>query len=176
MPQCDEYIYRAINKTPIVFIMCGVPASGKSYYAKNVLMKNIYRHRVYISSDDIREEICGDAGDQSKNWEVFELFYERARKAVQEGSDVVLDATHLTKKTRRRCRDHFKDLDCKFIAVQMNTSILDAIYRNKKRDRVVPADAMSRMINAFQPVEDNEGFDYVWKVDQVMFHDNLCDQ
>ena len=47
----------------------------------------------------------------------------------------------------------------------MNTSILDAIYRNKKRDRVVPADAMNRMIEAYQPVEDSEGFDYVWRVD-----------
>ena len=164
MPQCDEYIYRAINKTPIVFIMCGVPASGKSYYAKNVLMKNIYRHRVYISSDDIREEICGDAGDQSKNWEVFELFYERARKAVQEGSDVVLDATHLTKKTRRRCRDHFKDLDCKFIAVQMTTPMNKAMRRNKNRDRVVPNYAMERMVSTFEPVSEDEGFDDVWKV------------
>lgn len=165
MPQCDEYIYRAINKTPIVFIMCGVPASGKSYYAKNVLMKNIYRHRVYISSDDIREELWGDASVQSFNGIVFDIFYERAREAIKNGSDVILDATHLTKKSRRKCRNHFKDLDCKFIAVQMNTSVLDAIYRNKKRDRVVPADAMNRMIKAYQPVEDSEGFDYVWRVD-----------
>ena len=56
MTQCDEVIRRHLKK-PIVFVMCGIPGSGKSYYAKNTLMNNIWRHRVYISSDDIREEI-----------------------------------------------------------------------------------------------------------------------
>lgn len=164
MTQCDEGIRRQLKK-PIVFVMCGIPGSGKSYYAKNTLMNNIWRHRVYISSDDIREEICGDAQDQSKNWEVFELFYDRARKAVREGNDVVLDATHLTRKSRRRCRDRFKDLDCTFIAVQLTTPIGKTIRRNRNRDRVVPEYAMNRMINAYEPVEDDEGFDDVWRVD-----------
>lgn len=127
-------------------------------------MKHPWRSRVYISSDDIREKVCGDASDQSCNGIVFGIFYARAREAVENGDDVILDATHLTKKTRRKCRSHFKGLDCKFIAVQMNTSVLDAIYRNKKRDRVVPADAMNRMIEAYQPVGDDEGFDGIWRV------------
>ena len=96
---------------------------------------------------------------------VFGIFYQRAREAIVNGSDVILDATHLTKKTRRKCRNQFKDLDCKFIAVQMNTSVLDSIYRNKKRDRVVPSYAMDRMISAYQPVEDDEGFDDIWRID-----------
>ena len=164
MTQCDEGIRRQLRK-PVVYIMCGVPGSGKTYFCKNVLMDHPWRSRVYISSDDIREELCGDASNQSLNGIVFDIFYERAREAIKNGSDVVLDATHLTKKSRRKCRNHFKDLDCKFIAVQMNTSMLDAVYRNKKRNRVVPADAMNRMIEAYQPVEDSEGFDYVWRVD-----------
>ena len=164
MTQCDEYIYRAINKQPIVFVMCGYPASGKSYFAKNTLMKDVYRHRVYISSDEIREEICGDVGDQSKNQEVFQLFYKRARKAVKEGKDVVLDATHLTRRSRRNCLQRFKDLNCKIIAVQMTTSAEKAIRRNNKRNRVVPSYAMERMINAFEPVSKDEGFDEIRKV------------
>ena len=47
----------------------------------------------------------------------------------------------------------------------MMTPILDSIYRNKKRDRVVPSYAMDRMINAYEPVEDDEGFDDVWRID-----------
>lgn len=128
-------------------------------------MDHPWRSRVYISSDDIREELWGDVSVQSFNNIVFDIFYARAREAIENGNDVILDATHLTKKSRRKCRDHFKDLDCKFIAVQMNTPVLDAIYRNKKRDRVVPADAMNRMIKVYQSVEDSEGFDYVWRVD-----------
>ena len=164
MTQCDEAIRRQLHK-PVVYIMCGIPGSGKTYFCKNVLMNHPWYNRIYISSDDIRKEICGDASDQSVNGLVFDIFYQRAREAVMDGSDVILDATHLTKKIRRKCRNQFKDLDCKFIAVQMMTSVLDSVYRNKNRDRVVPDYAMDRMINTYQPIEDNEGFDYVWRID-----------
>lgn len=166
MTQCDEAIRRQLQYVPTVYIMCAIPGAGKTHWAKRYVTKSnaLGKHIVYISSDDIREEICGDAQDQSKNWKVFELFYSRARKAVQEGSDVILDATHLTRKSRRKCRDRFKDLDCKFIAVQLTTPVIESMYRNMKRDRIVPDYAMERMINAFQPVKDDEGFDDVWRV------------
>lgn len=164
MTQCDESIRRQLQK-PVVYILVGYPGSGKTYFCKNVLMNHPWRSRVYISSDDIREEICGDASDQSINGLVFGIFYERARKAIMDGSDVILDATHLTKKIRRKCRNQFKDLNCKFVAVQLTTSVKEAIRRNKNRDRVVPNYAMSRMVEAYQPVEDDEGFDCIWKVD-----------
>lgn len=128
-------------------------------------MNHPWRSRVYISSDDIREEVCGDAGDQSYNGIVFGIFYARAREAVENGDDVILDATHLTRKTRRKCRSHFKGLDCQFVAVELTTPVEKAIYRNKNRDRVVPNYAMSRMIQSYEPVEDNEGFDCIWRVD-----------
>ena len=164
MTQCDEAIRRQLHK-PTIYMVCGVPGSGKTYFCKNVLMDHPWCHRVYISSDDIRKEICGDASNQSKNSEVFDIFYDRARQAIQEGNDVILDATHLTKKIRNECRKHFEDLDCKFIAVQMMTSIEEAIRRNKNRDRIVPDYAMRRMAKMYQPVKDDENFDYIWKVE-----------
>lgn len=166
MTQCDEAIRRQLRK-PVVYIMCGVPGSGKTHWAirfRNMSIKKNNYPMVYISSDNIREELCGNAQDQSFNKEVFELFYKRAREAVILYNDVILDATHLTKKSRRKCRNHFKDLNCKFIAVQLATPIGTAIRRNKNRSRVVPNYAMNRMINAFQPVEDDEGFEDIWVV------------
>ena len=149
---------------PTVYLMVGVPGSGKSFFAKHVLMNHPWYHRVYISSDDIREELCGDAGDQSQNWKVFEIFYERAYKALKNGHDVILDATHLTKKNRRKCRNRFKDLNCDFVAVQMGTSMEEALNRNQNRERVVPDYAMRRMINIYEPISDDEGFNSVWDV------------
>ena len=149
---------------PTVYLMVGVPGSGKSFFAKHVLMNHPWYHRVYISSDDIREELCGNAGDQSQNWKVFEIFYERAYEALKNGHDVILDATHLTKKNRRKCRNRFKDLNCDFVAVQMNTSTEEALNRNQNRERVVPDYAMRRMINIYEPVSDDEGFNSVWDV------------
>ena len=166
MTQCDESIYRQMRQVPTVYIMCSYPGAGKTYWAKRYAAKvNAFGEKlIYISSDDIRQEICDDAQDQSRNWEVFEIFYTRARKAIIAGNDVILDATHLSKKTRRKCRNRFKDLNCKFIAVQLTTSIEKAMRRNKNRDRVVPNYAMERMIKAYEPVGEDEGFDEIWQV------------
>jgi predicted kinase len=144
--------------------MCGIPGSGKTYFCKDVLMKHPWRSRVYISSDDIREKVCGDASDQSCNEIVFGIFYARAREAVENGDDVILDATHISKKTRRKCRSHFKGLDCQFVAVELTTPVEKAVRRNKNRDRVVPDYAMNRMIQNYEPVGDDEGFDGIWRV------------
>lgn len=166
MTQCDEAIRRQLRHVPTVYVMCAIPGAGKTYWAKRYVAKSnaLGKHIVYISSDDIREKVCGDASDQSCNEIVFGIFYTRACEAVENGDDVILDATHLTKKTRRKCRSHFKGLDCRFVAVELVTPIKEAVRRNKNRDRVVPNYAMERMINAFQPVEDDEGFDDVWRV------------
>lgn len=144
-----------------IYVMCGYPGAGKTYFAKNYLVQD---GCTYISSDDIRAEICDDVQDQSKNYEVFEIFYARARQAVENGKDVVLDATHLTRKARRRSCKRFKGLRCRFIAVQLTTPVKEAMRRNKSRDRVVPNYAMNRMIESWEPVEDDEGFDEVWRV------------
>ena len=163
MTQCDEAIRRQLHK-PTVYVLVGIPGSGKSFFAKQVLMNHPWYHRVYVSSDDIRGELCGDAADQSQNWKVFEIFYDRARKAIKGGSDVILDATHLTKKSRRKCRSRFKDLDCSFIAIQMDTPVEEATQRNQNRERVVPDYAMRRMINFYEPVSNDEGFDSIWNI------------
>ena len=34
MTQCDEAIRRQLRK-PVVYIMCGIPGSGKTYFCKN---------------------------------------------------------------------------------------------------------------------------------------------
>lgn len=163
MTQCDESIYRQMRR-PTIYILCAIPGAGKTTYALNTLVPMV-PDVVYISSDDIRAEICEDVQDQSRNFEVFEEFYRRARKAIKERRNVILDATHLTKRNRRRCRERFEDLDCKFIAVQLNTSIDEAMRRNRERDRVVPNHAMIRMINSYQPVGKDEGFDEIWRID-----------
>ena len=57
----------------VKFIMlCGIPAAGKSTYAKqlNRLSHNSY---MILSSDKIREELLGSAEDQSNNALIFKI-------------------------------------------------------------------------------------------------------
>ena len=54
--------------------MIGIPGSGKTEKAK-VLAKE--HNAILLSSDAIREEILGDASDQTKNNDVFEVTHNR---------------------------------------------------------------------------------------------------
>lgn len=53
-----------------------------------------------LSSDQIREDLCGDFRDQSKNTEVFEALHAVAKTRLKHGLPTVIDATHLRRKDR----------------------------------------------------------------------------
>ena len=80
----------------LLTIMVGPSGSGKGYW----ILSNVVRREQVISSDQIREEMCGDFRDQSKNAEVFEAMHALASTRLKHGLAVVLDATHLRRKDR----------------------------------------------------------------------------
>lgn len=67
---------------PRLIVMVGLPASGKSSYVKKLEKENP-ANTVVVSSEAIREEICGSVEDQSKNGEVFRIFHERIRRNLE---------------------------------------------------------------------------------------------
>lgn len=121
-----------------LYVMCGCPGSGKSTWAK----KNL-ADAVYISSDDIRLELCGTYDPGVDEPRVFATFYGRITSMLASGKDVVADATNLTPWRRK------KALDCcngdEAIAVCMTTPLKEALRRNAGRDRQVPEDAVRGM-------------------------------
>lgn len=70
------------KRIPRLIVMVGLSASGKSSYAKELEKENP-TNTIVISSDAIREEICGRVEDQSKNGEVFRIFHERIRRNLE---------------------------------------------------------------------------------------------
>lgn len=78
------------KRIPRLIVMVGLSASGKSSYAKELENENP-TNTIVISSDAIREEICGSVEDQSKNGEVFRIFHERIRRNLEDKKDVIAD-------------------------------------------------------------------------------------
>lgn len=74
------------KRIPRLIVMVGLSASGKSSYAKELEKENP-TNTIVISSDAIREEICGSVEDQSKNGEVFRIFHERIRRNLENGAE-----------------------------------------------------------------------------------------
>jgi predicted kinase len=83
---------------PALIMMVGIPGSGKSTW----ISKNSVENTVVVSPDDIRRELSGNVSDQTQNAKVWFLVKERTSKALRDGKNVILDATNVASKSRKR--------------------------------------------------------------------------
>lgn len=69
------------DKHSTIYFLVGVPGSGKSTWAKNLKKKQDIN---ILSSDNLREELTGDAGDVStySHQEIFNILKDRAVKKI----------------------------------------------------------------------------------------------
>lgn len=137
-------------------LMIGVPGSGKSTLARKVAdMENA----VVLSSDELREELFGDVWEFRKNKLLFDEMYRRADRLLSEGTSVVLDATNISRRHRKRILNRFGSFykECYFI----NPSLDKVLLQNKKRDRNVPESIVAKMHERLQEPSYNEGWDKI---------------
>lgn len=141
-------------------MLCGLSDSGKSTLAKELLVK--YENRVtYIASDKVREEICGNESDQSKNNEVFEIINKRIRNwsnDINSTTYLIYDATNLTYKNRKSILQNVNK-DVKKIIYIVATPVDVCIERDKIRDRHVYEHVIKNQVARFEMPQNFEGFD-----------------
>lgn len=147
-----------MNKKPKLFLMVGLSASGKSAIAKG--LAEDYK-AVIVSSDVIREEICGNVSDQSKNEEVFKIFHKRVRKYLHEKRNVIADATNITMKSRRAIINNVKKMDVEIVAYIVPKRIEECIRDNIDREHSVPEEVIYKQEKRFQIPFLEEGFDKI---------------
>lgn len=140
-----------------LYLMIGLPGSGKTTIAKEL---ERLTNALYICPDDIRQEICGDANDQSKNSEVWETAYKRLELYLSHDDTVIFDDTNVTVERRAEVLSH-TDSDTECIAIFVNSPYHVCVERNNKRDRKVPEDVIKRMMNKLQKPYKREGFESV---------------
>ena len=125
-----------MTNKPKLYCMVGLSASGKSTIAKEIAEKE---DCIIVSSDDIRGEICeGGVSDQSKNEEVFKIFYQRIRNCLRIGKNVIADATNITMKARRSLLENVKEISCYKIAYIVPKPIEQCVQDNLDREHSVP--------------------------------------
>lgn len=148
-----------MNKT--LWLMCGAPGSGKTWFAKNKLMKG--RDWEYISRDEVRFSIIKDNEEYfSHETTVFNEFVEKIAIALDWGHDnVIADATHLNWGSRRKLLKALskncvlEDVDV--IPVVIDAKLEDILERNKLRDgrARVPEETIRRIYrNISDPAKD----------------------
>lgn len=154
--------------TTTFIMMVGIPGSGKSTYV-NKTLKNEYENLVVVNTDDIREDICGDASCQDKNTAVWGIAKNMIITSLKENKNVVLDATNVSYKDRNKTLSYIPK-NVKKVCKVILCSIDEIFERNESRDRVVPKDVIIRMLSRFSMPTEKEGWD---KIEYINLSDHL---
>lgn len=147
MPKVQQTLWQhsvkcLVNMPNKLFVMIGVPGSGKSTVAKQLAVA--YDARI-VSTDAIRKEICGDESCQDRNAEVFSIFNRRIYGGIRHGN-IIADGTNTHVKDWKKYFDMCPP-DTEVIAVVLEVDAEVANERQKGRERQVPEEVIDRMWN-----------------------------
>jgi len=136
-----------------LIVMIGVPGSGKTTWAKQYLEehKNDEFKWVRVSRDDIRMMCFNVEFDIVNEVTVTQIEDKLVRLALEEGKNVLIDATHVNRKSRNKW--HKLALDVGGIDVIEKGFKIDletCLERNRNRDRKVPEDIIQNMYEKLQ--------------------------
>ena len=164
------------SKNKRLWIMCGVPGSGKSTWIQQHINYFNKSHAV-ISRDDIRFSMIKENDSYfSKEKEVFAEFIKQIIFSLNNNFDTIVDATHINPASRgkllRALKNNLKDIQINAIVIKEPLEV--ALERNKKREglKVVPDSAIINMNTQFIDPTIEEGFDNIWikKGETYLFH------
>lgn len=144
---------------PIFIMIVGLPASGKSTYAKELSEK--YNANIH-SSDVIREELSGDVNNQNINSKVFQTLHSRIKEDLRNGKNCIYDATNINYKRRMAFLQELNKIPCKKICILMATPYKECLKRNTERDRKVPEEVIEKMYRHFDVPYWYEGWTDIW--------------
>lgn len=139
-----------------LYVLCGAPGSGKSTWASKQLGALFdQRKTVYVSRDQVRFSLLSDEDDYfAKEKRVFSIFVNNIVTGLIEGKNVIADATHLNRNSRKHLieaidRDYI-DYDVHFIFFDTCLAVCQARNAARQGRQHVPEEQLERM---FQQIE-----------------------
>lgn len=146
---------------PKIILTCGLPGCGKSTYSSQ---KETEGYRV-LSSDKIREQY-GFANTPEDNKKTFELLHKEIRKNLEEGKNVIYDATNLSRKNRTGFLSQLqqwkiRDVEKKVVFFAVPLSVCKERNLQREVNAVVPDYVYDRFIRQVQLPDVKEGWDEI---------------
>lgn len=159
LSKCIFMKYTSAMKIALMSI--GIPGSGKTTILKPLAERY---GLAYINRDDIREEILGDARDQSHNEAVWQEANRRTIEALAADKGVVLDGTFVESWKRKDMVSLLHEAGASaIIGVVADVPLPVALERNRARTREVPESVIEKLykIRMAEPPTLEEGFDAI---------------
>jgi len=134
----------------VVWMSIGLPGSGKSTFAKNLLSSDPNRWK-RVNRDDVRVALTGtlfEVGNSRKESLVTKCCDAMIREALNAGFDVLVDNTHLKSSDRKSIHDIASNRDNTLVIEQVFEVPLERVHsQNENRDpkAVVPRIVIERM-------------------------------
>ena len=148
-----------------LYIMMGLPGSGKSTFLKNYIKP--LDNSIIVSRDEIRFSLLKEGEDYfSHEEEVKNILWKAINKALSENKDVYVDQTSLNKKSRKLLLKNINLNNCEKISLLWCDIPLSCCLENNETRKgtkaFVPKGAIRRMNAQLEPPCFSEGFDFIY--------------
>ena len=149
MKSIDRYILEGSKF--VVFVMCGLPGSGKSTWCKEkhgdlpVVSRDIIRAKLGFTNSADEKAVLTSGQEQQVT---AEEYWEIAKYSKKKQS-FIIDDTNSVPKYRKNLLSTLRSYGAKIIGVNMNTPVEICIERRKGQ---IPADAIRRMAAKMLPL------------------------
>jgi predicted kinase len=143
-----------------LFFLIGLPGSGKSYLADNLIAQ--HPDCQIISTDTIRAKLFGDEAAQGAWLQVWGEVEKQFLQAISQKQTAIYDATNAKSRHRRAAIARARELGfTEITGLWLDISLNMCIERNQQRERQIPEEVILQMHHQLQGAPPNleDGFD-----------------
>ena len=164
MKNIEKLIQSINNSHKTLWILCGLPYSGKTYVAKKIIEQTSC---VYVSIDNILAELHYDWNTNklpdTEGWKkVFDISYQQTKEALEKDLNVLYDSTNHTKASREKLREVANNIsaDARVIYIDVPEKIIVDRWQENKRQKsrfVLDENLLNQTISAMEVPSSDEG-------------------
>lgn len=141
-------------KTNIIYVMCGLPGSGKTTYSKQLAKRT--NSKLYSF-----DEYSGSCNPTTSK-QVKQQMYQDVYDALVRGYDVVIDDLHTQKQWRLDTLSIVNNVLCKKVLIVSTTLLEECLIRNRQREcRVLPDFVIKKLNQKYETPTLDEGWDEI---------------
>ncbi len=144
---CTLFDLGPVEKPPVLTVMVGLPASGKTTMAQKIMAEE--PENVYLSSDMVRKDLYGDEDDPGDPEEVFGEVNRRIYNELRAGRSVLYDASNLHIAARSHVLEAVPSDDVTVRFWVINTPLETCLFRNATRDNPMAEDVLKKLAKRY---------------------------